>query len=99
VTATDAAGNSATCTTIFTVSCSALSIQAAEYDRQHFSLQWNAVTGVTWQVQSSADLVNWLDAGSPLGGTNSIQRWTDECCFASPAPPGSPRFYRVKQLP
>jgi len=107
VTATDAAGNSATCTTIFTVtdtaapgvSCSALSIQAAEYDGRHFTLQWNAVTGMTCQVQSSADLVNWLDAGPPVVGTNSRQRWTDDGSFASPDPPGSPRFYRVKQLP
>jgi hypothetical protein len=101
VTATDAAGNSATCTTTFTVtpaSCSAISLQPAEYDGQHFTLEWNGVTGMSYQVQSSADLVNWLDAGSPVGDTNSIQRWTDEGSFASPGPPGSPRFYRVKEL-
>jgi hypothetical protein len=102
VTATDEAGNSATCMTTFMVtpvSCSPISLQPAEYDGQYFTLQWNAVTGMTYQVQSSADLGNWLDAGSPVGGTNSIQRWTDDGFSASPGSPGSPRFYRVKQLP
>jgi hypothetical protein len=51
---------------------------------------------MTYQVQSSADLVNWLDAGAPVSGTNSMQRWTDDGSVASP---GSPRYYRVKQLP
>jgi len=37
-----------------------------------------------------------VDAGSPIGGTNSIQRWTDDGPVSSP---DSARFYRVKQLP
>src|ERR1044071_3692177 len=77
----------------------ALSIRAAEYNGQSVILEWQPVIGRTYEVQSSADLVNWLDIGPPVAATNSIQRWTNDGTVPPPGLPPSPRFFRVKQLP
>ncbi len=66
-----------------------------------FSLTWNSVTGRTYQVEYSPDLINtWFFCpGGEVTATNSTSSWTDT------GPPGtanapfnvSQRFYRVYQ--
>ncbi len=76
----------------------ALSIQTLDYDGQKFTLRWNATPGVTYQVQFSADLATWQDAGPAITSSHSIETWSDSPVTASTSV-GSWRFYRLTQLP
>jgi hypothetical protein len=40
----------------------------------NFTLGWNGISGVTYQVLWSPDLVNWQPLGSPLPGTNGLMQ-------------------------
>jgi plastocyanin len=57
-----------------------------------FSFAYSANVGLTYVVQDSSDLVNWLPLSTNVATVNSVQA-TD------PFVPGSPRFYRVVRQP
>lgn len=76
-----------------------LRLQVAGFDGQSLNLQWYAASNLTYQVQLSADLARWLDAGPPVAGADSFQHWADDGSVQPPGPTGSPRFYRLVQLP
>ncbi|MCI0539753.1 MAG: beta-galactosidase [Verrucomicrobiales bacterium] len=64
-----------------------------------FTLQWPAISGFTYQVQFSADLVNWTSTGLLVPVFTNSLSWVDDGAETG-APPSqvARRFYRV-QLP
>jgi hypothetical protein len=41
-------------------------------------LEWNSVLGVDYQIQSSVDLVAWINVGLPVGGTGSLMTHSEK---------------------
>jgi uncharacterized repeat protein (TIGR03803 family) len=56
-------------------------------------LKWSAVSGLTYQLQSSSDLQNWTDLHNPITASSSTVSTTDAML------PGSSRYYRVVLVP
>ena len=38
-------------------------------------VEWASITGITYQLQTSSDLVTWQNAGQPLAGTGAVLWW------------------------
>ena len=64
-------------------------------------LEWESDPSLHYQVQYSADLQAWLDAGGPLAGSNALTSFIDDGTQTGGTPPGqaAQRFYRVLVLP
>lgn len=56
-------------------------------------LQFTALPGTSWVLQSSADLVNWQPVGTASAAANGLLTWEDPGSNSRTA-----RFYRVKPL-
>jgi hypothetical protein len=56
-------------------------------------VSWQSVTGRTYQVRSSGDLVGWTNFGSPVVGNGSI------FSVADPITPPGVKFYQVSETP
>jgi hypothetical protein len=55
-----------------------------------FTIQWQSLPGASYRVQSSANLISWIDAVGAIQGTGSTVRWMDTNA------PGPQKFYRIK---
>jgi len=89
-----AAGISATSTpvSISVVAPVTVTNSAPQVSSGIFAFSYSANIGLTYVVQDSSDLVNWLSLSTNIAATTTIQA-TDT--FSS----GSPRFYRVLRRP
>jgi hypothetical protein len=85
-----------------------LSTHSNTYDRYAFSTTYNypagtatvsfpTITGRTYLVKYSSDLLNWSPASSVLTGTGSVMNWTDNgTTTGTPPSAATRRFYRVE---
>ncbi|MCI0535130.1 MAG: beta-galactosidase [Verrucomicrobiales bacterium] len=65
-----------------------------------FTLQWPAISGFTYEVQFSADLVNWTNAGLLVPVVTDSLSWVDDGTETGTPPSQVPRrFYRVQVAP
>jgi hypothetical protein len=55
-----------------------------------FSLNWNGISGVTYQVLWSTNLVTWQPLGSPISGTNGPMQ------FVLPSGSNSSEFFQIQ---
>ena len=64
-------------------------------------LQWESDPSLHYQVQYSADLQAWLDAGGALAGSNAVTTFIDDGSQTGGSPPdqAAQRFYRVLVVP
>ncbi len=61
---------------------------ASGIDGSNYILNWNSKNGIPYQIQSSANLTNWVDVGSILTGTGDPMTWAN-------ALTNSTSFYRI----
>ena len=54
----------------------------------NYIINWNSVSGVEYQIQSSTNLTDWVNVGSPISGTGEPLTWAN-------ALTNSQSFYRV----
>jgi hypothetical protein len=57
-----------------------------------FTLGWTGITGVTYQIFWSPDLVNWQPLGSPLPGTNGLMQ------VSVPSNTNSAAFFEIQAV-
>jgi hypothetical protein len=58
--------------------------------QRQFAFQWQSLPGTSYQVQTSTNLVSWVDVVGSIQAIGSVVRWTDTNA-SSPH-----KFYRVK---
>jgi hypothetical protein len=62
------------------------------------AIQWSASLGAPYQVQSSSNMLDWINVQPPLIATNDPQTWTDPT-LGGKTPAKGVRFYRVALVP
>jgi len=50
---------------------------ASGIDGSNYVLHWDSEVGAQYQIQSSTNLTNWVDVGSPITGTGSALTWAN----------------------
>jgi len=63
---------------------------AAGVDGSNYILQWNSVAEKEYQIQSSTNLINWVDIGVPINGTGASLTWANTLT-------NSKSFFRVTE--
>ena len=66
-------------------------------ERPNVSLRWASVSGAVYQVQTSAELASWMDAGAPVTASGATQMW-EELLAPIPASPPTAKFYRIQRI-
>ena len=61
-------------------------------DDGHMQIQWQTVTGKSYLVQRSADLLSWVNLGAPVTGDGTMVSIMD----SAQESPDSQSFYRIQ---
>ena len=61
---------------------------ASGINGSNYIINWNSIAGMEYQIQSSTNLIDWVNVGSPISGTGESLTWAN-------ALTNSHSFYRV----
>ena len=93
--ATDACGNSNSCSQTVTVICPECFAFSAKMAGNEVELSWSSLSNLSYQVQYRTNLTSgtWLGLGSPISGNGTTNRVYDTSVSSS-----FQRFYRLVWL-
>jgi hypothetical protein len=63
-------------------------VVASGINGDNYTIHWDSVSGISYQIQSSINLTNWIDVGIPIVGNGELLSWAN-------ALTNSQSFYRV----